>query len=129
MISVSVQPRLGYLKFDLRQLSGTVTDARLRLRVMGHGSGPHSMRLRTAGDGWSEAMTWSTRPPAGAVQGSAFTPTKDSWAELDVTSAAVGEQAGDGVLTLQLEALSGYAGFASREAPSQYRPRLMVTSQ
>jgi hypothetical protein len=128
LISVSAQPRHGYLRFDLGQLPGAITGARLRLRVMGHSDEPHSMRLRgVTDDSWSEAtMTWSTRPAAGAGVLADFVPTKDTWVELELTAAAAREQAGDGLLSLRLEALSGFAGFASREQTAAYRPQLLV---
>ena len=131
LISVSAQPRHGYLRFDLRQLSGAIASARLQLRVAGASSGANQLRVqRVAADGWSEAtMTWATRPAAGAVEVAAFTPVPDSWTDLDVTAAAVSEQGGDGVLSLQLGALQGYAGFVSREGAAQHSPRLVVTTQ
>jgi len=130
LISVSAQPRHGYLRFDLRQLPGAVVEARLRLRVMGASSESHTMRLRTVtGDGWSEAtMTWATRPAADAVALADFDPTQGTWSELDVTAAAAREQGGDGLLSLRLEALEGFAGFASKEEQALYRPQLLVNT-
>jgi hypothetical protein len=130
LISVSAQPRYGFLRFDLRGLPGATVDARLRLRVMGTSEEPHAMRLRTvANDGWSEAtMTFATRPAAGDVVAD-FIPVKDTWVELDVTATARQEQDVDGLLSLQLEALQGFAGFASREeAATELRPQLMVNT-
>ena len=78
--------RESYLRFAVTGLRGTVTSARLRLRVYdGTSDGP---RLYATGATWSESgLTWSTRPArTSGVLGDTGALAAGTWAVYDVST-------------------------------------------
>jgi hypothetical protein len=125
--------RRAFLRFDLTPVTQAFARAYLELQT---GSAPSpataanaEVRL-VAADGWDEqAVTWASQPPLGAVV-TAWLMSTNRLERLDVTSAALAEHAGDGLLSLALAVTSqpGDAAYsyASREAAASVRPRLVL---
>ncbi|HEX2222216.1 MAG TPA: phytase [Candidatus Limnocylindria bacterium] len=111
------------VRFRVSGLSGTVTEAKLRLYVH-NGSADGPQVYLTAPD-WSEsAVSWSTKPPRiSGVVAEAGRATAGAWLEIDVTAAITG----NGTYSLNLASSSEDATEASsRHATNP--PRLVVTT-
>jgi hypothetical protein len=81
-----------FLRFDLRTVSGSVQQARLRLHVANTSSGgsPSGGSVATSSNTtWSEStVTWNTKPTInGATVAMAGTVARNTWVEFDVTAA------------------------------------------
>ncbi len=122
--------RRSYLKFDLSSLSGTASNATLRLQVASAGNCTVRL-LALVDDSWTETgLTWNTRPTVntGFLVLEDMT-TSTSTMDFDVTSAVNQEISGDGTITFMLyqEAEeSPYISFHSRESSND--PQLIVGS-
>ncbi|MFS4454932.1 DNRLRE domain-containing protein [Maribacter sp. 2304DJ31-5] len=126
--------REAYYRFDLSSVSGTITDAKLRLVPSGNSSnvGAASIEVKFVGDdSWSETgTTWNNKPSTGSVlatqSGSAST------MEWDVTSQVQTENSGDGKFSVNINAAVNngqWVHYHSREASNtSLRPVLVVTT-
>ena len=112
----------SYLCFDVSDLVGTVTSAKLRLFCT-DGSPVGGLFFPTS-SGWTEtAITWSTlRSPTGGQIASAGAVSTGTWVEVDVTPAVVGP----GLVSLLMTSTSSNSAlYSSREGTS---PELTVTT-
>ncbi|HYO55632.1 DUF7594 domain-containing protein [Archangium sp.] len=115
----------SYLRFNVSEVTGTVTRAVLRLYASdGTTDGP---RLYVSGREWTEGgLTWSNRPgPSGGPLDDKGAITSSTWVEYDVSSAV----RGNGQVDFALVGTSGNGtDFASREhSLPDLRPRLVLT--
>ena len=113
----------SYLKFDVAGVSGTVSSARLRLRITdATKNGPY---VRSTGSAWAEtSLTYGNRPAATspALDNRAAV-SAGAWVEYDVTRAV----SGDGAYSFALTADSKDGmDFAARENAT-YPPQLRIT--
>lgn len=75
-----------YVKFAIGNV-GTINSCKLRFYVQDPSNGPHSVRA-VANTSWSESgMTWNNKPATGATIATIGSTTKDTWVEVDVTTA------------------------------------------
>ncbi len=114
----------AYLRFTVSGLSGSVSNARLRLYAFGGTTnGP---RLFSTANGWNEStITWNLRPATGTLIGNAAAISANSWVEFDVTATVSAN--GDYSFYLPPDSSDG-VDFRSREAAASFRPQLVVTS-
>ncbi|MBI3977136.1 MAG: DNRLRE domain-containing protein, partial [Chloroflexi bacterium] len=114
----------SFLKFELTNLNGQVTSARLRLYV--RNPSPSGGSIATVSDsGWSEStVTYNNRPTIdGPVLSTLGAVSQDQWYELDVTDAI----AGNGTVSFGIWSSStNGADYASRE-DGAFPPQLVVT--
>jgi hypothetical protein len=120
------QTRVAYLRFDVTLPAGaTVTKASLRLYTVVSATADGVKLHAVAGNSWSEATTWVTKPAmASAVTSRAAGFAADRWIDLDVTP-LVGRR-GAVSLALSTPGGAGYQGFSSRESANG--PRLQITT-
>jgi hypothetical protein len=112
------------IRFDVADLAGTVSDARLRLYVTnGSGNGP---TLYPSDPAWSESeVTWNTRPDrTGGAAGDLGSISTGTWVEYDVTALVDG----NGPVGFDLASTSSDGTeFRTREGISK-PPELVVTT-
>lgn len=123
----SALPRreLGYVRFHLTQLTGSVIKARLRLYGQGSNRSSYTVRSAPTVDWREDQITYANAPPAGptVVRSEAMAP--DSWTSVDVTPMV---HAG-GTVTLVLTASSASAAvYGSRESGGT-APQLVVETR
>ncbi|GHB91002.1 hypothetical protein GCM10007047_02370 [Cerasicoccus arenae] len=116
--------RISYVRFPLSSLTGTVTNATLKLRVNsigGEGSGARYIEIRQlVNDAWDEStMTWNTREPSsGTLIATIDARTPGVVHEIDVTSYIAQEAIDDGgasFVLIQPSSTPMYVTFNSRE--------------
>jgi hypothetical protein len=118
-----------FLRFTVGGLTGSVTGATLRLHVddvWGAASNTGGALMTMSDTIWSEtAVTWNDQPAIdGAVVGSLPRVTRDTWYEIDVTTAIPG----DGTFSFAMTSSSGNgADYDSRESGTT-SPQLIVTT-
>jgi hypothetical protein len=122
--------RDAFIQFDLSEVTGPVEFASLRLTVIDGGDLTVEIR-EVAEDGWTEAVTWSTRPGAGARLGSFNGFAPGEVVELDVTTFVNAQLSGDKVVSLELRSnlddTDETVTFGSRENPTvTARPFLVI---
>lgn len=112
----------GYLRFDVPELPGPVTSARLQVYVTNPTvDGPE---VASTGASWSETgLTWDNRPAAGPVLADTGAVERNAWLEYDV-SAAVDAPGGHGFVLVP-EVSDGIA-IATKEHPGGQAARLVV---
>ena len=113
----------SFLRFVVKDLSGSVQKAILRLYTAGNNSNDGPVIYATS-DTWTESeLTWNNRPEhTGSALDNKDKIDKESWVEYDVTRAVTG----NGTFSFALIADSGDAvAFSSRE--SDNLPELVVT--
>lgn len=112
----------SYLKFDLTAVTGTITDAKLKLWTTStSGSGYTSWAV--ADTSWTETgIKWSNKPGLGAQLGSSGAISANSWTEVNVTAGTTAGQ-------LNSFAVSGLSGsdlhYHSKEGTND--PQLVLT--
>jgi hypothetical protein len=80
---------IGYVKFNVQGLSGTVTKAALRFFAATDLSGGY--KVYRTGSGWSEgAINYDNSPALGAVIGASGAVTAKTWSTVDVTAYVTG---------------------------------------
>ncbi|MGH9037273.1 MAG: DUF7594 domain-containing protein, partial [Acidimicrobiia bacterium] len=119
----------SYVQFDVAGVSGTVTSARLRLRVKD--TGTDGGNVYSVADNWTETgITWSNAPaPGGTPLASigATVATAGTWVDVDVTSAVTEAVTGDDRVSLAVSGGSTNAvDYDSRESAND--PQLIVTA-
>lgn len=95
---------IGYMKFDLSSIGGSVKSATLHLCYYSYEPG-FNMELWSAGDGWNEAtLCWNNKPQDLQKLGSTYVSKREqvTWVEFDVTSFINSEIAGDKVASFAL---------------------------
>ncbi len=112
--------RRSYLRFDVANLSGTVTGATVRL--YSKDTSPTGFEVRAVADGsWGEQMiTYNNAPPPGPVVASAPRAAADAFVSVDVTPLV----SGVGAVNLAVTAANRLR-FASRESGG-LAPQLIV---
>jgi hypothetical protein len=112
----------SYLRFDVAQLAGTVTAARLRLYAETASRSGYTVRT-VAGGSWTEDnVTYANAPTPGAVVATSGPVARESWTSVDVTALVHG----NGVIALALSTDGRSAGlYASRET-GVTAPQLVV---
>ena len=113
------------LKFDVQGLSGTVTEAKVRLFVNDGSNAAGS--ISAVSTGWTEhSVTWSDAPsPSGLPLDSVGAVDVGVWVEWDVTAAIIGN--GSVAFALVSDSTNSIL-FDSRENPSGNVPHLVVTT-
>jgi parallel beta-helix repeat protein len=122
--------REAFVRFDLSTgVPATFASAKVRVHVLAPGDGVSNYAAISDGDWSQDALTWNTRPQAGADIAS-WTPVTGQWVEIDVTN-ALGNALTQGALSLRLHAYlstPGNARYASVEHPdASLRPHLLVS--
>ncbi|MEM8567766.1 MAG: DNRLRE domain-containing protein [Bacteroidota bacterium] len=111
--------RMGFLKFDLSALSGSVSSAKIKLKVQNDDPGAiHSVHL-VSDDSWTETgITWNSSPSATSLIETYPVPEVGSYLEVDVTSEVNSELTGDGILSVRLSESSNqtFVSYFSKEA-------------
>ena len=127
--NIRVEPnnRVGYLKFDLSGVSGTITDIQLQFTIYSdEGSGNIDINKGTS-DTWTEAnLSSANKPSLGALLGSI---NKSYVVGATETVNLNSSLSGTGILSLVLTQTSGNdTDFASVEnSNTAMRPKLIVT--
>lgn len=110
-----------YVRFDVRQLSGVVTRAILRLYANSYDRVGFTVRSTTS-DWTEDRITYANAPVPGVLAGRSGPAAPGSWTSVDVTSLVPGE----GTTSLVLTARSASAGrYASRER-GMVAPQLVI---
>jgi calcineurin-like phosphoesterase family protein/fibronectin type III domain protein len=120
--AVSSPEYRSYLRFNVSDISGTVTNATLRLYATS--SSATGYQIKRVGDQtWEEGtITYANAPSVGALIGSSGNFASGSWTSVNVTSLVNG----NGVYDLVLTTSSGSnMNFNSRDA-SNNRPQLVI---
>src|SRR3954466_14516635 len=89
-VSGTDDPRKGYVKFTIANVSGSITHAVLRLYVGDNGTN-NGPALYGASTTWSETtITWNNAPPAGALIDDTGALPKNTWVAYDITALVAG---------------------------------------
>ncbi|RPJ23464.1 MAG: DNRLRE domain-containing protein, partial [Chloroflexi bacterium] len=112
----------SYLRFNVSDLSGTVTNATLRLYTTSSSATGYQVR-RVNSQTWEEGqITFANAPAVGAVIGSSGNFASGNWTTVDVTSLVTG----NGIYDLGLTTTNtSNMNFNSRDAASN-RPELII---
>ncbi|MDP0502007.1 MAG: polysaccharide lyase family 7 protein [Verrucomicrobiota bacterium JB022] len=127
--STSDNTRESWLQFDVGSLSGTVTEAKLRVYLaQSNGNTVHT--VSSASDSWTEStLTWNNRPSVSLALDTASLSDSDDgvWVEYDVTSYIASEvAASNSEASFRLAGNNNvYTKYRSREHAN--RPELVVT--
>lgn len=93
--------RMSFLKFDLTEISGAVSIAKIRLKVSADDSGASHNLYSVASDSWTESgITWNNMPAASGFISNQLVPSASGWVEFDVTSLVNNET--DGTLSVRI---------------------------
>jgi hypothetical protein len=112
----------SYLRFNVGDLSGTVTRATLRLYTTSSSATGYQVK-QVSSQTWEEGLvTYSNAPAAGAVVGSSGNFAASSWTTVNVTSLITGNGVYDLALTTSSTAT---LNFNSRDATSN-QPQLLI---
>ncbi|HEY9529470.1 MAG TPA: DNRLRE domain-containing protein, partial [Anaerolineales bacterium] len=113
----------SYLRFNVNDLSGTVTNATLRLYTTSS-SATGIQAQRVANQNWEESsITYSNAPAFGPLIGSSGNFASGNWVSVDVTSLVTG----NGVYDLAITTTNANnMNFDSRDATTGNRPQLVV---
>ena len=112
----------SYLRFQVGDVSGTVTKATLRLYTTSSSAAGYQVK-RVNNQGWEEGnITYSNAPAPGATIGSSGSFAANNWTSVDVTSLVNG----NGVFDLAVTTTStATLNFSSRNAGSN-KPQLVL---
>ncbi|HYF50430.1 MAG TPA: DNRLRE domain-containing protein [Planctomycetota bacterium] len=129
--------RESFLRFDTSSVAGTITSAKVRLRIETTDTAnafTHSARF-VSSNSWAEsAITWNSKPAAGSVlkTWSPNTVGNGGVVEIDVTSQVQAARSGDKKISLSIGANEifanggGWTNYGSREGAASLRPELIV---
>jgi hypothetical protein len=112
----------SYLKFDVRGISGTVTNA--ALRIYANSASSVGYHVNSVGDNsWTESgVTYNNGPAVGTIVGASTPFNANTWTTIDVTTLVTG----DGLLSLALASTDSRAvSYSSREGANP--PVLVIT--
>ena len=112
----------SYLRFNPQNVTGTITQAKLRVWATSANPAGYSVN-DVSDDSWGETtINFSNAPPIGASVGNSGPVVANAWNEIDVTSLI----SGNGLASLALKGVHPTAiAFDSREGPHQ--PELVVS--
>lgn len=122
--------KAAFLQFNLNSLSGTVTEAKLKLYTSSAPGGGYGTLLYSgvSNDSWTESMTWNSKPDFGAQEAIGLV-SAAGYVTVDVTNYIKTQAAGDKLASLMV--VNGGSGstltFNSRESGSN-KPVLEVTT-
>ncbi len=130
--------RVGYLKFDLSDISGNVEEATLRIYNTEWNNSVTDVSIAVQAvnsDAWSEdTLTWSNRPDASGSDLALAAEANGGYTELDVTDVVAQEINGDGEVSFYLYINMPWAppydmraNIFSRESDVN-KPQLLVTT-
>jgi hypothetical protein len=126
--------RYIFLRFNLSGLTGTITDAKLKLSCTSATLPDTHALTWVTNDSWTEGTITGANYSSGTATGiTSFTPAANTDFEIDVTSQVAAQKTADGVITFRLisshyESVQG--GYASKEnANAALRPVLSVTTE
>ncbi|MGH9041798.1 MAG: DUF7594 domain-containing protein [Acidimicrobiia bacterium] len=127
-LGVGTTPQVeSYLRFDVRNVTESVSQARLRVFVANGGGTVEGPAVHTVSGKWAEnKVTWASRPARTSTVPlfDAGSLTAGTWVEFDVTAAV----AGNGTVAFGLVGTSSDAAtFASREE-KKAKPVLIVAT-
>ncbi|NJL57681.1 DNRLRE domain-containing protein, partial [bacterium] len=106
---------ISYLKFEVQNLEGTISSAKLRLFVLDTNTFGFNVH-RINDDSWAEnTVTYNTRPAPGLFIGASGAVSANSWVEVDVTEYVTSE----GVVSFAL--------MAPNDAIIRYRSRETIS--
>ncbi|MGO4183788.1 DNRLRE domain-containing protein [Paenibacillus sp. TAF43_2] len=121
------QTRYSLLKFNLSSITGTVTNA--KLRVYGSASATTTLMASQTTDSWTEAaVTWANKPPIGTAVGSVVMSTTAAYYEIDVTAYVLAQAAGDALVSFVLSESAGKYTTLNTSENSSNKPELIVTN-
>ncbi len=112
----------SYVRFDVQGISGTVTNAILRVYANTASSAGYNVN-RVSDSSWIESgLTYNNAPAVGTITGSSGPFNSYTWTTVDVTALV----AGNGLLTLALTPIDGRAvSISSHEGANP--PELVIT--
>jgi hypothetical protein len=122
-----------YLRFDLAEVKGKVSEAHIRLVPVRVGQPLQNAAAVVIDNRWDErTLTWDNKPPSGPPF-AIWTVVEGEAVELDVTGPVLAALAGDKVLSLRIFAPvrkrgASYVQYGSREGDLELRPQLLVTT-
>lgn len=113
----------SYLRFNVGDIAGTVTNATLRLYTTTSATTGYQVN-RVTSQNWEESsITYANAPAVGSVLGSSGSFSSGSWVSVDVTSLVNG----DGVYDLAVTTTnSNVINFNSRDASGGNVPQLVI---
>ena len=117
----------AYLKFNVTNLTGPVTSAKLKLHTSTSGSSTGGQVYRAANTTWGEsAITWSNQPgTTGSVLSTVSPVPGNAWHEWDVTSAVTGN--GTYAFVVTATSSDGFILYSEEEATyTSLRPVLEI---
>jgi hypothetical protein len=122
-VSGTDDPRKGYLRFTISGVSGSITNAVLRLFVDDNGT-KNGPQLYATNNSWSEtAINWNNAPLAGALIDDKGVLAKNTWIEYNITTLVAG---GNGTYSVLLLGQGGDSvDFSSRQ--SSRPPQVVLT--
>ena len=114
-----------FVRFDMNALSGTVTDAKLRM-YQAATSPAHTLNINTTStDVWTEG---GTKPAVGSLLQSITGRTTAGWVEVDITSHVQSKMSGNKIVSLGLTSnIGNWTHFYSRQNATN-KPELVVTT-
>ena len=116
----------SYMRFDVRNLTGRVTRATLRVYATSALSSGYDVRTVTDNTWGETTINYNNAPTFGNAIGISGPVTAGGWTNVDVTSLITA----NGVYNLAITSASGTAlSLASREAAAADRPQLIVEAQ
>ena len=124
--------RESYLQFSVTNIPGLLASAKLQLTpLMTSFAGTHAVAWVT-NDAWSQnTITWGNKPASGPALAT-WVPSVGTPAQADVTGAAAGQIAGDGLLSLRVfgtnQTANGLVTYGSIGGVATNAPLLIVIS-
>ncbi len=124
--------RRSFLKFDLSAIIGTVTTAKIRLKVSAGSAGAIHKLHAVTNDNWTESgstgITWGNQPATSSLISTQTVPSTNGWMEFDVTTLVNNET--DSILTVRISDAStaeNFVSYHSKEATNaNERPQLEI---
>lgn len=120
--------RETFLKFDLSTLPDNMDSVKLSLTTTNLSVGSWTAYLVTD-DSWSEdSITWNNKPASSTSFGTE-TNSSSSVLEWDISSEAISEHSGDGIVSLKIVGSTGFHGFINSKessASESLKPRLVI---
>ena len=122
----------SFLRFDLRNVTGTVQSARLRLHVdnVADGSSPAGGTLASSSNvTWSESTTsWNSQPAIdGPVLATLGAVTRNTWVEADVTAFATAKRGS--LVSFALSSTNSDGAYYDSRHTGTTAPQLVVVTQ
>jgi hypothetical protein len=133
LVADGAPERRSFVMFDVNGLTAPVTAATLRLRVgdAGNSASPDGGTLATTSTDWLENEITAANAPTGvgAVLDTLGRVYRDSWYELDVTSAFTDPANANGAIAFELTSLSRNGAYYDSRESGADAPQLVVTTE